>query len=567
MGLIDSQECPESYESLGTTLIEQDKLDEAVTCFQQAIALQPNYIEAYKKLGHVFLKQGNLDAAIDAYQQALNLDPNYVDANYIDVYNNMGIILYRQGHLEGAIACYQQVLNCNPNYTEAYINLGNVFARQNQLQSALDCYQRALVLNPNSADIYVNLGHIFDEQNQPEKALDCYQRAIALDPNSVDIYVNMGVVFEDQGQYEQAMACYTRALELCPDSALAHLNRALLLLRAGDFDHGFVEYEWRLQCPQQLEHYQSHNDLSKPVWDGSHLDGQTILIHSEQGLGDTIQFIRYASFVAQRGGRVVVECQEPLVRAIATVAGITQLVVKGNTLPEFDVHVPLMSLPRIFKTTQENIPASVPYLKTPESSIQLKASLETKLKVGFVWAANSQHPSSRRRSCPLIHFVRLFNTPSTTFYSLQKGPQVAELTQLSSKRLIQDLSNQLNDFADTAAVVEQLDLVITVDTSVAHLAGAMNKPVWVLLCYNSDWRWMLGREDSPWYPTMRLFRQQSPGDWVSLLKDVEKALHSLLETKLNAANSFANLLKDSSGMAKKHKVSQSKGFTPKNSKN
>lgn len=566
MGLIDSQECPESYESLGTTLIAQDKLDEAIACFQQAIALQPNDMEAYKKLGHVFLKQGNLNAAIDAYQQALNLDPNYVEANYIDVYNNMGIILHRQGHLEGAIACYEQVLNINPNYTEAYINLGNVFAEQNQLKNVLACYQQALVLNPNSIDIYVNLGNIFDEHNQPEKALDCYQQALALDPNATDIYVNLGVVLEDQGQYEKAIACYNQAIALDPNCALAHLNRALLLLRAGDFELGFVEYEWRFQCPQQLEYYH-RDELSQPLWDGSYLSGQTLLIHAEQGLGDTIQFIRYAPLAAQRGARVLLECQQELFRLLTNVTGIDQLVVRGNSLPEFHVQVPLMSLPRIFGTTRETIPASVPYLTAPESLIQLQVPVGTKLKIGIVWAANSQHKGVRRRSCSLKHFVRLFKLPNTAFYSLQKGPQVAELAQLSGKLAIQDLSSQLNDFADTAAVIAQLDLVITVDTSVAHLAGAMNIPVWVLLCFNSDWRWMLGREDSPWYPSMRLFRQPSPGDWVSLLKHVEQALDTLLDTKLNATNSFANLLKDSSRRTKKHNVSQNKGFTPKNSKN
>jgi len=489
--------------------------------YWQIIEYAPNNIkaDACNSLGIIFTRQGQYEQAITCYQQALSFEPNYIDAC-----KNLGVVFTKQGQYEQAIACYQQALSFEPNCLGSYNNLGAVFMKQGQYEQAITCYQQALNLNPNYIDAYNNLGAVFTEQGQYEQAIACYQQALNLNPNYIDAYNNLGAVFTEQGQYEQAIACYIQALELNPNDALAHFNLAFIMLLAGDFEHGFTEYEWRWQCPQHLESYPSRK-LSQPLWDGSNLDDRTLLLHSEQGFGDTIQFIRYAPLVAQRGGRVVLECQEPLIRLLKTVAGIEQFVVKGKALPEFHVHAPLISLPRILGTTLENIPAQVPYLAAPESSINLKAPTDSRLKVGIVWAGSSTNQRDRTRSCFLNHFFRLLNTPSVAFYSLQKGPRAAELTQ-SCELPVQDLSSHLCDFADTAAAVAQLDLVITVDTSVAHLAGAMNKPVWVLLSFSADWRWMLGREDSPWYPSMRLFRQEFPGDWAGLLQQVETALQT-----------------------------------------
>ena len=505
--------------------LQRGNSQQAEKIYWQVLEYAPNNIkaDACNSLGIIFTKQGQYEQAIACYQQALNLEPNYIDAC-----KNLGVVFTQQGQYGQAIDCYLQALELEPNCAGSYNNLGAVFMKQGQYGQAIDCYLQALNLNPNYIDAYNNLGTVFTEQGQYRQAITCYQQALNLDPNYIDAYNNLGTVFTEQGQYEQAIACYIQALGLNPGDALAHFNLAFILLLAGDFEHGFAEYEWRWQCPQHLESYPSRK-LSQPLWDGSDLDGRTLLLHSEQGFGDTIQFIRYAPLIAQRGGRVVAECQEPLIRLLKTVAGIEQLVVRGNALPEFHVHAPLMSLPRILGTTLENIPAQVPYLIAPKSSIKLKAASASQLKVGIVWAGSSTNQRDRTRSCFLSHFFKLLNTPSVAFYSLQKGPRAAELAQLASELPIQDLSSHLSDFADTAAAVAQLDLVITVDTSVAHLAGAMNKPAWALLSFSPDWRWMLGREDSPWYPSMRLFRQEFPGDWAGLLQQVETALQCILD--------------------------------------
>ncbi|HEY9872665.1 MAG TPA: hypothetical protein V6D12_04485, partial [Candidatus Obscuribacterales bacterium] len=271
--------------------------------------------------------------------------------------------------------------------------------------------------------------------------------------------------------------------------------------------------------------------FSQPVWDGSNLEGRTILLHAEQGFGDTIQFIRYAPLVAGYQGRVFVECYAPLIKLFKCIPGIEQLIVKGETLPEFDVHAPLMSLPGILGTTLETVPAEVPYLYPPIPPIQLAVPPETRLKVGIVWASKPNHPTTGRRSCPLSFFLNLQSIPGVALYSLQKDPVASDLAQLQQTGLVQDLSDQLHDFSDTASAVSQLDLVISVDTAVVHLAGALGQKVWLLLSFIPDWRWMLGHEDSLWYPTMRLFRQESPGDWAGVFVRVARALEDVLAEK------------------------------------
>lgn len=290
---------------------------------------------------------------------------------------------------------------------------------------------------------------------------------------------------------------------------------------------GFTEYESRWQKEDNPA-----RPFSQPLWDGSSLEGKTILLHGEQGLGDQIQFIRYVPLVAQYQGRIVVECSPPLVRLFTSVAGIYQLIARGEDLPTFDVHAPLMSLPRILGTTLETVPAQIPYLyPTASISLRLETPPSTSLKVGIVWAGSPFFKGNYKRFCPLSYFLNLLNVPNIAFYSLQKEPQVEELTKLSPPLPIQDLGTQMNDFADTAFVLQQLDLVISVDTAVAHLAGALGKPVWLVLSFSPDWRWMLKREDSPWYPTMRLFRQSQFGDWQGVFEQVEQALHEFAQTR------------------------------------
>ena len=482
---------------------------------------------------------GRFPEAERIYRQILEVQPNQVDARQL-----LGTIAYQTGKTEEAIAHYQQALALNPNYAEVHNNLGAAFWQLGNAEAAIPAYREAVRLKPDYSDAYHNLGIALRHQKQTVEAIAAYRNAIALKPNYADAHTNMGLALREIGQLDEAIAHYQKSLEIRPNHPETHLYLAIALLLKGDFERGFAEYEWRWHQPGfSLGHY-LHN-----VWDGSPIEGKTILLRGEQGFGDAIQFIRYAPMVKARGCRVVVECQKPLARLLQTADGIDEIVVKGEALPYLDLQAALMSLPRLLGTTVDTIPNRVPYLggefarspnrnfslpefELPASTPQCAISHpeypipELQLKVGIVWAGSPQNKTDEQRSCGLSHFLSLLELQGMTFYSLQKGPRTADLTD-NIKNII-SLDAQLNDFADTAAAILQLDLVIAIDTAVAHLAGALAKPVWVLLPYAPDWRWMLDRDDSPWYPTMRLFRQSQPGDWLQVFVEVREALEALI---------------------------------------
>ncbi len=461
---------------------------------------------------------GRLSQAEQLYRQILQQEPNQIEALQL-----LGIIAFQNGNTEEAIACYRKALAVNPNLAPVHSNLGIALRTQGKLEEATWHYQQAVALQPNNAQFHYNLGFILQAQEKFEEAQESYRQVVALQPNYVEAYYNLGYVLYVQGQIEQAIACYDRAIELKPDYVEARVNRAEALLLLGDWTPGFAEYEWRWRRfkPEQLPTF------STPPWDGSNLQGKTILLYAEQGLGDTFQFVRYASLLKELGGRVIVACLPSQVQLLKTVPGVEQVVALDDDLPEFDTQAPLMSLPYLMGTTLETIPAQIPYLFPPESHhLRLEAPPGTRLKVGIVWTGNLDNVHNRRRSCGLEAFLPILEIPDVEFYSLQVGQRSQDLATLPPAIRVQDLSRQLLDFTDTAAVVAQLDLVITIDTSVAHLAGALGKPTWVVLTFVPDWRWLLSRSDSPWYPTMRLFRQDSPGNWSGVFAQVARALQS-----------------------------------------
>lgn len=517
-----TQELINILESEAIKRLEAGKYEQAESIYLQIIEQQPNNGLAYKNLGNTAFSLGKLEEAIAYYQKGLLLQP---DAGI--TYYHLGLIFHKQNKFEQAQAYFEQFLALNPNAAEGFNCLGNSLQRQGKFEEAIACYQKALTLEPNDALTINNLGTTFQAVGKLEEAIACYEKALTLEPNNAMAHNNLGGFLVEQYQFEKGMTCYNRAIEIEPESGDFHWSRASLLLRLGDYKGGFAEAEWRWK--------QEHNypmNCPQPLWDGSNLEGRTILLYVEQGLGDTIQFIRFAPLVAQRGGKVVVAAQEPLVRLLTTVPGIDQVVAINQTFPEFDVQTPLLSLPYILGTNLETLPAQVPYLSPPASvSFKLETPDDTYLKVGIVWAGNPKYGDDRKRSCSLNDFKTLLNVPGIAFYSLQKGPKAEEISQLSGQVSLQDLSSHLNDFADTAAIVNQMDLIISTDTSVPHLAGALGRPVWVVLCYSPDWRWMVGREDSPWYPTMHLFRQKQPGNWQEVLERVALALTELVDSR------------------------------------
>src|SRR2546427_4574280 len=373
-----------------------------------------------------------------------------------------------------------------------------------------------------------NMGEAYRVTGKLEEAAACYRQELAVKPDDPMAHNNLGNVLLDEGKVAEAIACFRRVLALKPDYVHAHSGLGLALLRAGELSHGFTEYEWRWSI-KQFEQQCAGLILPQPFWDGSELNGGTILLYAEQGFGTTTQFIRYAPLVARRGGRVIVACQPELIRLLSSVAGIAQVVSEREPLPDFDLHAPLLSLPRISGTTLETIPSQCPYLSPPESSsVKVEVTPDVRLKVGIVWAGLPIHRNDRNRSCPLSYFLELAELPGVAVYSLQKQPMAAGLGEVIPGMPVHNLSGQIGDWADTAAAICQLDLVVTVDTGVAHLAGALGRPVWVLLPHvGADWRWMSGREDSPWYPSMRLFRQKSRGDWPAVFARVSAELQTL----------------------------------------
>jgi len=508
---------PGAYSNLGAALQAAGQTDQAIAACRQAIALNPRDPGAYSNLGNALRSKGDLDQAITACRTAIALKPAFPGA-----YNNLGVALKNQGQLAQAIAALRQAIALQPSYAEAYNNLGNALQDQGLTDQAIAAYRQAIALKPNYPEAYNNLGSAWQTTGNLDEAIAAYQQALSLRPDYAEAYGNRGIALQAKGHLDQAIAAFQHAITLKPTAAEAHHNLSLALLLHGDWPQGWEEYEWRWQVSGLGS---SPRGFAAPPWDGRPLQGRTLLLHAEQGFGDTLQFIRYLPLVIQNGGKVIVECPVELRRLIQAMNAAIPVVAKGQALPDFDLHCPLMSLPKVLGTTLANVPHDVPYLQANATDTQTwrtrLAEQPAGVKVGLAWAGSRAHKNDRNRSLPLAALAPLAQVPGMHFYSLQKA--ATETAPPPGMKII-DLTAELQDFADTAALIANLDLVIAVDTAVAHLAGAMGKPVWTLLPFAPDWRWLLAREDSPWYPTMRLFRQPAIGDWDSVIQQVAQAL-------------------------------------------
>jgi FkbM family methyltransferase len=511
----------------GLAFYEQERLDEALAAFRQALEIKPDFAEAHNNFGLVRAAQNHLDEAVVAYRRSLALKPTFAEAH-----NNLGLALRLLGQKDAALACCREAARLLPELPQAQNNLGNALQEAGCYEEAMESLNAALRLDANYAQAHNNLGICLWRLGRYEEAAASYRRAIELEPDMAEGHNNLASVLRDQGKLEEALACYRRASEIDPDYGAPRWNQSLIWLLQEDFARGLPEYEWRWTldtfhrrvCPQ-------------PVWDGSPLEGKTILLTAEQGLGDAIQFIRYAPLVRERAARVVVEVHRPLRRLVKTCAGIDKIIVPGETSPPFDTYVTLMSLPWLFGTTLENIPADVPYLAADPALVEKWRQEITSMpgfRIGIAWKGSPQNAMDRERSLPLRLFEPLALLPGVTLISLQKGTGNQQIAEVADRFSVVDFGSRLDDmtgpFMDTAAVMKHLDLVITCDSALAHLAGALGVPVWVALMFTPDWRWMLARTDSPWYPTMRLFRQQRPGDWENVFREMAMALADQLST-------------------------------------
>ncbi|MCY7323735.1 MAG: tetratricopeptide repeat protein, partial [Phormidesmis sp. CAN_BIN36] len=514
----------ETLEMLGIVYCQTGQFERAIAHYQTFLNLLPDHASAHYNLGTAFSKVEQIEAAIEHYQAAIVLDPNFYQSHY-----NLGNAYLAQSRHEAAIAAYRQVLKLKPDHRQSLHNLGACLQNLEQFEAAADAYQQGLALKPDHAIAHNSLGEVLRKLGRVEAAIGHLKQAIALDPTFAEAHNNLGVSSYYCGQFDEANDRYQDALRLNPTYANAQLNYGFLLLLRGDLEAGFRYYEQRW-AGQSL----TPPTFPQPEWDGSNLDGKTILLCHEQGFGDLIQFIRYAPLVAARGGRVLVGCSAPLMRLLKTVPSIAQWVLEGEPVPPFDCYALLLSLPHILGTTLDTIPAEIPYLSAPQVSAP-----HTGLKVGFVWGGNSKNGTDRDRSITLTELLPLLSLAGVEFHSLQKGrsEELQQFLVAHPEITIVDLDPQLEDFADTAAAIAQLDLVISVDTSVAHLAGAMGKPVWILLNAVPDWRWFLGRTDSPWYPTARLFRQRSLRNWSNVTESIKDELVTLIKIESQKPNS------------------------------
>jgi tetratricopeptide (TPR) repeat protein len=498
-------------------------LQQAAEIYLEILRDRPSNTDALLMLGVMSAQTGNFNFAIEYFLETISINPAHIGAYY-----NLGNVYRDKGQINEAFRCYQKVIQINPMHAEAYINMGIIHRAQRRFHEEIKCYQKAIQINPHSAEAFFNLGHAFFDKEQFDKALACYEKVTLLNPSFSRAYMNLGLVLRIKGRHEEALACYQEAIRLSPDNAEAHWNMANVLLLTGNFKPGWKEYVWlwkTVDCKKQ------RREFSQPAWNGSDIKGRTILLYSEYGFGDTIQFIRFAQLIAERGAKVIVECQRELVSLLQDSEGIQKVIPQGDKLPNFDLRCSLMMLPVLFDTAIDNIPNKTPYLAAKPASVATWRERllhdDSHLKVGLVWSG----VSTSRKFCSLETFAPLAQLKCISFYSLQKGEAVKEVLNTPKGMRLYDYSNEITDFSDTAALIENLDLVISIDTSVAHLAGALGKPVWTLLPFVPDWRWLLNRKDSPWYPTMKLFRQPSLGDWKSV---IDKVLDNLQKKLANA---------------------------------
>jgi tetratricopeptide (TPR) repeat protein len=511
------------HNNLGSALHDKGLSSEAVAACRQAVHLKPDYPEAYYNLGIALRDTGQLDEAVAAYRKAIQFKPNYAAAE-----NNLGNALREKGLFDEAVTAFRQAIRLNPDQPETYNNLGTALREKGLLDEAVAALRDAIRLKPGFVEAYYNLGSVFWEMGYLDEAIASYRQAIRLNPNFIEAYPDLGTTLREKGSLDEAITTCRQALGPKPDCAEAHDTLSSVLLLKGDLLEGWNEYEWRWR---RRNYPTPRGEFAQPRWDGATLNGRTILLHAEGGFGDTLQFIRYAPMVAKRGGRVVLECQPPLRRLLEGFAGVEQLISTSDPLPSFDVHCPLMSLPWAFGTTMETIPAAVPYLRADSAMIESwRARLGSdkgQFKVGLAWAGSARFRRDQPRSLTLEHLAALGALAGVTFYGLQKGPPGEQAQNPPAGLQLTNLGPELKDFSDTAAVMSLMDIIISTDTSVAHLAGALGRPVWVMLQFVPDWRWLLDREDTPWYPTMRLFRQKRLGDWGEVIDRVAKALDVL----------------------------------------
>ncbi|MET3823184.1 tetratricopeptide (TPR) repeat protein [Burkholderia sp. PvR073] len=502
----------------GRTLIDLDRPSEALAAFNEAIAADPARIDALYNSAVALERLGRADEALERCERVLALDPAHVRAHA-----SRGNALLQLKRYDDALAGYARALAIDPHSAETLCNRGTALRYLKRYDEALASYDAALARDARFAEAWTNRGSVLQDLHRYDEATASLDRAVALRPEHATNWLNRGNLHFETARTDDALAAYDRAIALHPDYAEAHFARASLYLIEGDFARGWPEYEWRLRDAQLARH---DRPFTQPAWRGdTPLDGRTVLIHAEQGFGDTLQFCRYVPLMAERGARVVFEVQPPLRALMASLHGATHVIARGEPLPAFDCQAPLLSLPHAFRTDEATIPRGGAYLHADSQRTREWDALlgeRRRPRIGLAWAGNPEHRNDHNRSIDFARFEPLFDL-DVDWISLQKPVRESDHALLANAP-VRRVDDELGDFADTAALIGALDLVIAVDSAVAHLAGALGAPVWVLLPDPAEWRWMRERGDSPWYPSAWLFRQPAPGNWADVIDAVRVAI-------------------------------------------
>lgn len=511
----------EYFSNLGTGLNRFGDLDGAADAYRRALELNPNFATAFHEYGNLLLKQGKPEEALACYTRAIGIDPFYTNAHH-----QRAIVLQKFGRHAEALAAFNEALATKPDNAEALCRRSMVLFAMKRFDEALASAEGAKRIDPSYAEAFNICGYTLHRMDRFDEALTNFNRALSLAPQFSEALLNRSATLDEVHRFEEGARDIAAAQQSNPSYADAHWNDGLHCLLQGDFAQGWPKAEWRWKSSSLMLH---NPHQAMPQWMGEPIEGKTILLYSDQGLGDAIHFARYASLVAARGARVILHVEPSLIDLLKDIEGVAACVDKGAPPPPFDLQCPLASLPLAFGTAVDSVPATVPYLRPALDLVRWRerlAGLRTP-RVGLVWSGSPTHVNDHRRSMAFTQLALLLDLPMT-FVSLQKGARPADRQALAQHPQVLDLDCELENFSDTAAVLSCLDVLVSVDTSVVHLAGALGLPVWVMLPYTPDWRWLLDRADSPWYPTMRLFRQDATRDWSRVTGEIRAALQGFL---------------------------------------
>ena len=513
---------PETLYLLGLIARQMSRPADAAALWQRATMAKPDQVEWLFQLAWALLDSNEPYQSISVARQATQRKPDFADAHAI-----LGRALAVVKKFDEAIVAARRAVELAPNNPEMRNHLGLVLKEAGELRLAEGEFLRSIQLNAKNPHYHRNLAAVRDALDDVEGSIAAAEECRRLGGEDAQLLGNLAALHRRRRDHATALAMADRALALQPNHPESHGSRAMALLAMGDYAQGFVEYEWRWRCDNFTTR---SRDFGRPMWDGSDPRGRRVFVHTEQGYGDTLQFVRYVPMLAARGAEVILECHPSLRTLLRRVQGVSKVVPSGMNPPDFDLHTPLLSMPKWFNTTLEDLPNHVPYVTPDPPRVEtwrdhIGASATNAMNVGLVWSGNVQPDPNR--TCPLVNFVPLAQAPGVTFFSLQVGDASREIESVAGQMSITDLSKDLTDFHDTAAAMQCMDLIVTIDTAAAHLAGALGRPVWTLLPWAADWRWLSDRNDSPWYPTMRLFRQVVKGDWSTPIEQVRARLHEL----------------------------------------